>query len=188
MIGPILFLGDEPLRAHVLGVDVDAGLGVVDEIPTGVVGIIVDDEVVARAVPAPAGSEVPVPRSDFKREGAGEPEAVRAEVEAVDMIAIGRTEMFEAAVWIGMRDDVTLVIRTIMAVPVVFVNVRDAVDASTGAPIDFGLGMDIAVRGRFGNMAVVGVHVVVALAAGMFARTLCLRGCADRHSSKECQC
>ena len=168
--------------------DVDAGLGVVDEIPTGVVGIIVDDEVVARAVPAPAGSEVPVPRSDFKREGAGEPEAVRAEVEAVDMIAIGRTEMFEAAVWIGMRNDVTLVIRTIMAVPVVFVNVRDAVDASTGAPIDFGLGMDIAVRGRFGNMAVVGVHVVVALAAGMFARTLCLRGCPDRHNSKECQC
>ena len=44
-----------------MGVDVEAGLGVVDEIPTGVVGVIVDDEVVARAVPAPAGSEVPVP-------------------------------------------------------------------------------------------------------------------------------
>jgi hypothetical protein len=91
-IGPILFLGDEPLRAHVLGVDVDAGLGVVDEIPTGVVGVIVDDEVVARAVPAPAGGEVPVPRSDFKREAAREPEAARDRVHGVSCSEIRRRQ------------------------------------------------------------------------------------------------
>ena len=45
--------------------------------------------------------------------------------------------------------------------------------------------MDIAVPGRFGNMAVVGVHVVVAFAAGMFARTLSLRERADRHYGKD---
>ena len=99
MSGPFLFL-DKALRAHVLGMDVDAGLGVVDEIPTGVVGVIVNDEVVTGAVPAPARGQLPVPRSEFKRKAAGKPEAVRAQIKAIHVIAIGRAEMFEAAVWI----------------------------------------------------------------------------------------
>ena len=113
---------------------------------------------------------------------------MRAEIEAVDVIAIGRTEMFEAAMREGVRDDVTLVIGTIVAKPVIFVDVRDTIDASAGAAIDFGLGMDIAMCGRFGNAAVVGVHVVVALTAGVLAGALRLRGRADQHASKKYQC
>jgi len=76
---------------------------------------------------------------------------------------------------------------------VVFVNVRDAVHTSAGAAIDFGLGMDIAVRGSFGNAAVVGVHVVVALGRGMatggvFAGALRTRGRTDRQDRKKYQC
>jgi len=171
-----------------LRVDVDTSLGVVDEIPTGMIGVIVDYEVVAGAIPAPAGGQVPIPRSDFKRKTAGKPETVRAEIEAVDVIAIGRTEMFEAAMREGVRDDVTLVIGTIVAKPVIFVDVRDTIDASAGAAIDFGLGMDIAMCGRFGNAAVVGVHVVVAPTAGVLAGALRLRGRADQHASKKYQC
>ena len=44
-----------------MGVDIDTGLGVVDKIPAGVVGVVVNDEVVAGAVSAPAGGEVPIP-------------------------------------------------------------------------------------------------------------------------------
>ena len=44
--GPFAFSAEE-LRAQVLRVDIDAGLGVVDEIPTGMIGVIVDYEVVA---------------------------------------------------------------------------------------------------------------------------------------------
>jgi hypothetical protein len=171
-----------------LGVGVDAGLGVIDEVPAGVIRIVVNDEIFTGAIPAPAGCEVPIPRSDFKRKTAGEPEAVRAEIEAVDVIAIGRTEMFEAAMREGVRDDVTLVIGTIVAKPVIFVDVRDTIDASAGAAIDFGLGMDIAMCGRFGNAAVVGVHVVVALTAGVLAGALRLRGRADQRASKKYHC
>jgi hypothetical protein len=176
-----------------LGVGVDAGLGVIDEVPAGVIGIVVNDEIVTGAIPTPAGCEVPIPRSDFKRKTAGEPKAVRAEIEAVDVIAIGRAEMFEAAVRIGMRNDVTLVVGTIVAIPVILVDVRDTVDTSAGAAIDFGLGTDIAMCGSFGNAAVVGVHVVVTFGSGMaaggvFAWALRLRGRADRHDSNKYQC
>jgi hypothetical protein len=70
---PFLALLGANLRAQVLGVDVYAGLGAVDQIPAVMIGVIVDDKVVTRAIPAPAGGEVPVPRSDFKREAAGKP-------------------------------------------------------------------------------------------------------------------
>jgi len=79
------------------------------------IGVVADDEVVARAVPAPAAGEVPVPRSDFKRETAGKPEAARAHVEALHAITVGRPEVFEAAMRIRMRYDVTLVVGAIVA-------------------------------------------------------------------------
>ena len=44
-----------------MGVGVNAGLSIVDEIPTGVVGVIVDDEVGAGAIPASAAGEVAIP-------------------------------------------------------------------------------------------------------------------------------
>jgi len=171
-----------------LSVCVDAGLSVVDEIPAGMIGIIVNDEVVARAVPAPAGREVPIPRSNLKREPTREPEAVRTEIKAFDVIAVGRAEVFEAAVRIRMRDDVALVIGAIVAVPVIIVNVGNAVDAVAGAMIDFRLGGWRAVRGSFGNVAAVGVNVVMAFAAGVFAGALRVCGRSKRNSCCECQC
>lgn len=170
-----------------MGVDVDAGLRIVDEIPAGMIGVIVDDEVVAAAIPAPAGGEVPIPRSDFKREASREPEAVRAEIEAFHVIAVGRAEVLEAAVLIWMGDDVALVIGAIVAVPVIVVHVRHAVDAVAGAAIDFGFGRRRAVRGSFGNVAAVSVHVVVML-IGMLAGTLRACGWRKRNSRRECEC
>jgi hypothetical protein len=48
------------LGAHVLGVHIDAGLRVVHQIPSGMIGIVVHDKVIARAIPAPVGRERPV--------------------------------------------------------------------------------------------------------------------------------
>ena len=171
------------LRAQVLGVGVDASLGVVDEIPAGMIGVIVDDKVVTRAIPAPTGGEVPIPRSDFKREAAGEPEAVRARIEAFHVIAVGRAKVFEAAMRIGMRDSVAFVVGTIVAVPVVIVNVGNAVDTPAGPAIDFRLGVDFAACGRFGNVAAVGVHVVM-----MLGGPLCACSRSARNGRCECQC
>ncbi len=53
------------LRAHVVDVDVDAGVNVVEQVPAGVVGVLIDDEVVC-AVPAPIGADGPIPISDWK--------------------------------------------------------------------------------------------------------------------------
>ena len=48
------------LGAHVLGVDVSAGVDVVDQVPSFMVGVVVDDKVVAIAIPAPIGREIPI--------------------------------------------------------------------------------------------------------------------------------
>src|SRR5262249_36120564 len=138
-------------------------------IPAGMIGVIVDDEVVAGAVPAPAGGEVPIPRSNLKGEAAREPEAMRAEIEAFHVIAVGRAEAFKAAMRIRMSNDVAPVVRPIVAVPVIIVNVGNAVDTAAGPAIDFRLGVHFAAGGSVGNVAAVGVHVVM-----MLARALCV--------------
>jgi hypothetical protein len=63
-----------------------------------------------------------------------------------------------------MHDDIALVVGAIVAVPVVFINVGNAVDASAWMAIDFGLGVDFAARGSFGNVAAIGLYVVMMLA------------------------
>ena len=65
----------EKLGAHVVDVHVDAGVDVVEQIPAGMVGVLVYHEVIA-TVPAPIGTNRPVPRRNFKVETARHPKAM----------------------------------------------------------------------------------------------------------------
>src|SRR5258708_39988682 len=97
------------LQAHVLGVDVNAGVDVVDQVPTFVVGIVVDHEVIAVAIPAPIRSNIPIPGSNCKGKTAWKPEAVIVAVKALDAIAIRRAKVFKAAVLERVVDDIAAV-------------------------------------------------------------------------------
>src|SRR5258707_13722547 len=87
------------------------------------VGVLIDREIVG-AVPAPIGTNRPVPRRYFKVEAARKPEAVMIGIEAFDAIAVRRAKMFKPAMFERMIEVVALIIRTIVAVPVVLVYVR----------------------------------------------------------------
>jgi len=69
---------------------------------------------------------------------------------------------------------------------VIVVNVGNAVDAVAGAAIDFGLGVNFAASGSFGNVAAIGVHVVVPF-IGMLVGTLRVRSGSERNGHRECQ-
>lgn len=56
--------------------------------------------------------------------------------------------MIEPAVLVGMRDDIPLVVRTIMAIPMIIAYVGSAVDPSAFSVLDFGLCMRVAMRRR----------------------------------------
>jgi hypothetical protein len=106
-----------PLGPHVGDVDVHAGMHVVKQIPAHVVGILIDHEIIA-AVPAPIRAHRPVPWSYFKIETTRQPEAVMIAIEAFDAVAIRWAEMLEASVLERMVSVESLVVRTIVAVPV----------------------------------------------------------------------
>jgi len=92
------------------------------------IGVVIDREVVA-TIPTPVSGEIPVPISDLEIETAGKPEAVAVAVKALDTIAIRRAGMFKVAVLEGTRYDITLVVRPVVAVPVIVADVRHGINA-----------------------------------------------------------
>ena len=121
-------IGPCPQRRTELGtqisyVNVDAGMDVVKQIPADMVGVFVYDEIIA-AIPAPVGGEGPIPVGDLKVEAAREPEAVVVVVNPSDAVAVGRTEMFKTAMREWVVDVKTLVVRSVVAVPVIIAHMR----------------------------------------------------------------
>jgi len=142
-------------------VDVDAGVDVVKQVPTDVVGIFVNDEIIG-AVPAPIGADEPIPGSNFKTEAAGEPETMIANIEAFDAIAEGGAEVLEAAMLEGMGDVEALVVWAVVAVPMVIVDVGSAVDAAIDMALGFGLGAGIVPLGwSRGDVTLIGARRVL---------------------------
>jgi len=147
------------LTAHILGVNVRTGFGVIHQIPARMIRIVVDDEIIA-AIPAPGRSEVPVPRSDLEEEPAVQPEAVRVAVDADHVIAVGGAKMFETATLDGMSDAVTAIVRSIVTIPMVMVHVRRVIDFAVVAALliaaEF-LAAAVMLRSR-GNSALIRVR------------------------------
>ena len=121
-----------------MGVDVHAGVDVVNQIPTRVIGVFVHYKIIA-AGPAPVGGFMPVPIGDFEKEAAGEPEAVTVWIKPLDAVAIGRAEMLEAAVLVGVIKVEALVARSVVAIPVVVADVRGLVDVPAGVALSFAI-------------------------------------------------
>ena len=99
--------------------DVSTRVNVVDQVPSGMIRIVVCDKVISIAVPAPVGSERPIPCRNFEGKTAREPETMMITVEAFDVIAVGGAKMFEAAVVEPLGDDIAAIVRTIMPVPAI---------------------------------------------------------------------
>ncbi len=149
------------LRSHVVDVDIDTGVNVVKQIPTGVVGVLVDGEVVA-AVPAPIRTNRPVPGRYLKVEPARKPEAVMIGIEAFDVIAVRRTKVFEPAVLERMIEVEALVIWTIVTVPVIVVDVRRRIYVARNMPLRFWLGVSVVSPWRrLRNVALIGARRIL---------------------------
>ena len=67
---------EEYSGTHVLDVDVDARVDVIEQIPADVIGIVIDHKVVA-TVPTPVAAQAPIPGGNLKVEATGKPESVK---------------------------------------------------------------------------------------------------------------
>jgi hypothetical protein len=85
-------------------VDVDASVNVIEQVPTVVVGVLINDEIVT-TVPTPVLANGPVPGCYFKEESARKPETVTVTVESFDAVAVGGAEMLKAAMLEGTVRD-----------------------------------------------------------------------------------
>jgi hypothetical protein len=141
--------------------DVDAGMDVVKQVPADVVGVFIDNEIIG-TIPAPISADGPVPGSDFKAEAAGEPETMMVDIEAFDTITERGAKVLEAPMLEGMVHVEALIVRAIMAVPMVVVDVGSAVDATIYVMFGFGLGVGIVPLGRSrGDVPLIGARRVL---------------------------
>ncbi len=159
--------------------NVPASLHVIQQIPAGMIGIVVHDKVVAVAIPTPGSSNGPIPRRNLKRKTAREPEPVMVTIKALDVVAVGGTKVFKVAVLERVSENIPPVVRTIVSIPVIVGHVRDVIDATALATVNFGLRVGFPLRWRLGDVALIAVN-----AFRMFsAWTLGER----RECHKECQ-
>ena len=121
---------------------VDAGMNVVEQIPAGMIGVLVDREVIA-AVPAPIGANRLVPGRNFKIETARQPETAMGGIETFNAVTERRAKVFETAVLERMVKVIALIIRPVVPVPVVFVDLWRSVYMASHVALGFGLGVRI---------------------------------------------
>jgi hypothetical protein len=112
-------------------VDVDTSVDVVEQVPSKVIGIIVDHKVIA-TIPTPIGAQRPIRGGNFEVEAPGEPEAVMIAVDAKDVVPIAWPNVGEVTVFPRTINVITAVLRSGMAVPMVIVDVRGVVDLTVG--------------------------------------------------------
>ena len=160
------------LGAHVVDVDVDASVNVVEQVPPDVIGILIDDKVV-RAVPAPIGANRPIPGGNFKVETTGQPETVVIAIKAFDAVAIRWPKMLEASVLERMVEVIPFVIRTVVPVPTVIVYVRRSIHMAGHVTLWFGFGVMIVPPLRWGwDSALVGARKTLSPLLSVFLATL----------------
>ena len=114
------------LHAHILAMDIHARMDVVKEIPARMIWVFVNDEVIS-AVPAPVGTQRPVPCGHFKKEAAGKPEAVKTGVEPDNPVTVARPKMRKMPVRKRMIQVETRVIPLLVAKPLIVIDVRGVI-------------------------------------------------------------
>ena len=118
------------------------------------IGVLVDDEVVA-AVPAPIGTDRPVPRSDFKVNATGKPKAMMVAIDSHNRVAIAGSEMFKMAVLKRVVQVKALVVWLVVSVPVIVVHVLRPVHFAVGAMLGLRLRVRLALRRRSGYVSLI---------------------------------
>jgi hypothetical protein len=139
-------------------VDILAVMRVIQKIPARMIGIVVHDKAVSVAVPAPFGGNEPIPRRNLKRKTDREPEPVTIAIEALDVVAVGGTKAFKVAVLERVSENIPPVVRTIMSIPGIAGHMRDVIDATALATVNFGLRVRFPLRWRLGDVALIAVN------------------------------
>src|SRR5258708_12954547 len=85
------------LRSEIRNMYVNTCVYVVKHVPAEMVGVFIHHEIVA-AIPAPIRTHGPVPIRYLEVEAAREPEAEMVAVDAFDVVAVRRAQMFKAPV------------------------------------------------------------------------------------------
>jgi hypothetical protein len=84
------------------------------------------------------------------------------EIETLDAITEGGAKVLEVPMLEGMGDVEALIVRAVVAVPMVVVDVGSAVDAAIHMALGFGLGVGIVPLGRSrGDVALIGARRVL---------------------------
>ena len=105
---------------------VHTGFNVVEQVPTGMVRIVIDDENIA-ASPTPIDAFNPVPLGYLKNESARKPHTPRARIHANGTMPYGWTDLCEASVLERMCLFEARIVRALVSVPVIVVDVRPAI-------------------------------------------------------------
>ncbi len=120
---------------------------VVEQIPAGVVRVLVNDEVIS-AVPAPVCAEGPIRCGNIKIEASRKPEPVKLGVNPIDLVAKRRPEMRKAAMRKRLIQVEPCIVRWMVAEPLIVVDVRHVVHMAGGQMLHLGLLAKIASRRR----------------------------------------
>jgi hypothetical protein len=111
------------LLAEVLRVNIGSGFGVVNQIPSWMIRVVVHYDVV-RAGPAPVSGVFPIAWKHFKSKSTVKPETMETQVETRKPIRMARAEICESAVRVGLSEMESRVIPIIMAIPMIVGDVR----------------------------------------------------------------
>jgi hypothetical protein len=106
-------------------------------------------------------------------------------IEAFDAITVRRAKVFEPAMLERMIEVEALVIRTIVAIPMVVVDVRRGIDVAGHMALGFRLGVwVVSLWRRLWNVALIGARRVLSALLAMFLPALS----ENRECHEHCQC
>src|SRR5271166_3850132 len=143
------------LHSHVLDMDIDARVNVVEQVPTDMIRVFIN-RIIVPAIPAPIGAGRPIPQCDFKVETTGQPEAVVVPIKSLDWIAIRRTKLLEVAVLEWVLDAIARIVWPVVAIPMIVVNMRRGILTPAGIALNFWFCVRTASRRRlWRNMSLV---------------------------------
>src|SRR6202040_417202 len=149
------------LGPKVGNVYVNARMHVVQHVPPGVVRIFVHRKVIT-TIPAPVRASRPIPIRHLEVEAAWEPEAVVVAVDPLNVVAVGCAEMLKAPMLEGMVHMKTLVIGTVVPVPMVVAHVLCFVDFAAWVALYFRPSLrSFPMRGCWGNPPLVGSRRII---------------------------
>jgi hypothetical protein len=114
------------LHSHILHVNVNPSMHVIEQIPADMIWVFVHDEIIA-AIPTPVDEEGPIPGCHFEIDAAGEPEPMTVSIDSHKPVRGGWTKMIEMAMGKRTFQAIPRIVRRVVPVPLVVVDMRRGV-------------------------------------------------------------